>query len=51
MHVSQLDMLYLCYMSEMSKWFDVHSAMSKIRKGKISKLSVVFKSDVFNVWT
>ena len=49
--MSQLDVLHLCYMSEMSKWFDVHSPMSKIRKGKVSKLSVVFKSDVFNVWT
>ena len=49
--MSQLDVLYLCYMSEMSKWFDVHSPMSKIRKGKVSKLSVVFRSDVFNVRT
>ena len=49
--MSQLDVSYLHYMSEMSKWFDVHSAMSQVRKGKISKLSVVFKSDVFNVWT
>ena len=40
-----------CYMSEMSMWFDVHFAMSKISKGKILKLSPVSKSDVFNVWT
>ena len=49
--MSQLDVLYLCYMSEMSKSFDVHVPMSKIRKGKVSKLSAVFKSDVFNAWT
>ena len=40
-----------CYMSEMNKWFDVHVAMSKISKDKILKLSLVSKSDVFNVWT
>ena len=39
-----------CYMSEMSKWFDVHFKMSKIRKGKILKLNLESKSDVFNVW-
>ena len=40
-----------CYMSEMSKWFDVHFTMSKISKGKILKLNLESKSDVFNVWT
>ena len=40
-----------CYLSEMNKWFDVHFAMSKINKGKILKLSLVSKSDVFNAWT
>ena len=39
------------YMSEMSKWFDVRFAMSKISKNKILKLALVSKSDVFNVWT
>ena len=41
MHVFQLHVQY--YMSEMSKWFDVHFAMSKISKGKILKLSLVPK--------
>ena len=40
-----------CYMFEMSKWFDLHFAMSKISKGKILKLSLVSKSDVYNAWT
>ena len=39
--------LSLTYLSEMNKWFDVHFAMSKISKGKILKLSLVCKSDVF----
>ena len=39
-----------CYMSEMSKWFDVLFSMSKISKGKILKLSLVSNSEVFNVW-
>ena len=38
-------------MSEMSKWFDIHFAISKINKGEILKLSLVLKSDVFNAWT
>lgn len=37
-----------CYMSDMSKGFDVHFAMYKISKGKILKLILVSKSDVFN---
>ena len=41
----------MCYMSEMSKWFDLHFAMSKINKGKILKLGPMSKSDVLNVWT
>ena len=40
-----------CYMFEMSKWFDLYFAMSKISKGKILKLSLVSKSDVYNAWT
>ena len=40
-----------CYMSDMSKGFDVLFAMSKISKGKILKLSLVSKSDIFNDWT
>ena len=40
-----------CYMSEKSKWFDVHFAMSKISKGKVLRLLLVSKSDVSNVWT
>ena len=40
-----------CYMSELSKLFDVHFAMSKISKGKILKLIFGSKSDVFKVWT
>ena len=35
----------------MSKGFDVLFAMSKISKGKILKLSLVSKSDIFNDWT
>ena len=34
-------------MSEMSKWFDVHFVMFKINKGKILKLSLVSKFEVF----
>ena len=34
-------------MSEMSNWFDVHFAMSKISNGKI--LKPMSKLDVFNV--
>ena len=41
MHLPQLDV--------MSKWFDVYFAVSKITKGKILKLSLVSKSDIFNV--
>ena len=44
-------MFQLYVMSEMSKWIDIHFAMSKINKGKILKLSLVSKSDIFNVWT
>ena len=40
-----------CYMSDMSKWFIVQFAISKVSKGKILKLSLVSKSDVFDVWT
>ena len=40
-----------CYVSEKSKWFDVHFAMSRISKGKILRLILVSKSDVSNVWT
>ena len=35
-----------CYVPKMSKWFDVHFAMSKISKGMILQLSLVVKSDV-----
>ena len=35
----------------MSNWFDVHFEMSRISKGKILKLSLAPKSDIFNVWT
>ena len=40
-----------CYLSEISKWFDVHFAISKFSKGMILKLHLVFQSDVCNVWT
>ena len=43
MHVSQLDI----FMSEMTKWFDVHFATFKVFK----TFSFVSKSDVFNAWT
>ena len=46
MHVSQLDVLYA---ATINKWFDVDFAMSKISKDKVLKLSLVSKSDVFNV--
>ena len=36
---------------KMSNWFDVHFEMSIISKGKILKLSLTSKSDIFNVWT
>ena len=40
-----------CHVAEISKWLEVHFSMSKISKDKIPKLSLVSKSDVFNVQT
>ena len=38
-------LILTCHISELSKWFDLHIAMSKIIKGKILKLRLVSKSD------
>ena len=38
-------LILTCYISELSKWFDLHIAMSKISKGKILKLRLVSKSE------